>query len=141
MWVAVGNSHLGVERSVSIPMAEKKYTSPVTRPLDLGLPAHRLRTGVTLEKIAEETKISIRFLRAIEAEDFGQLPGGVYDRSYIRQYAAAVGFDATDLLACYRARMGSDAEECSKPRTEGKRSSKKRFALNWVRALGPTRFL
>jgi cytoskeletal protein RodZ len=91
-----------------------------------------------LEQIADETKISIRFLKAIEAEDFAQLPGGVYDRSYIRQYAAAVGFDAEELLACYRYRMGLDPADEPKAPVSG-RQSKKRFAIGWTRVAGPTR--
>ncbi len=67
----------------------------------LGLTRLRQRHGVTLEQIADKTKISIRFLRAIESEDFDQLPGGLFNKSYIRQYAAAVGIDESDLLAQY----------------------------------------
>ena len=67
----------------------------------LGLSKLRQRHGVSLEEIAEKTKISIRFLRAIESEDFDQLPGGLFSTSYIRQYAAAAGIDESDVLAQY----------------------------------------
>ena len=62
----------------------------------------RLRAGVSLEAIAESTKISMLFLRAIEAEEFQKLPGGIFDTSYIRQYAAAIGCDPAPILALYR---------------------------------------
>jgi hypothetical protein len=39
---------------------------------------------------------------AIEAEDFAQLPAGIYALSYIRQYAGAIGFDETAVVARYR---------------------------------------
>ena len=61
----------------------------------------RRRKGVTLSQIAESTKISTFFLEAIETEQFGKLPGGVFSRSYIRQYSAAVGIPDTQLLEAY----------------------------------------
>jgi cytoskeletal protein RodZ len=67
----------------------------------LGLEQIRRRKGVSLNQIAETTKISTFFLQAIESEQFGKLPGGVFNRSYIRQYAAAVGIAETDLLEAY----------------------------------------
>ena len=70
----------------------------LNRPPRLGLEEHRKRRGITLEQIAESTKISRRFLRAIEEGDYELLPGGVFTTSYIRQYAAATGFDAEPIL-------------------------------------------
>jgi cytoskeletal protein RodZ len=67
----------------------------------LGLRESRERSGVSLEQIAERTKISMQFLRAIEQEDFGRLPGGIFRTSYLRQYAAAIGLDEGQLLAQY----------------------------------------
>jgi cytoskeletal protein RodZ len=70
-----------------------------TSPLNLA--ASRLKRGISLEQIAEATKISIRFLRAIEDEEFEKLPGGIFNTSYLRQYAAATGLEETKLLAYY----------------------------------------
>lgn len=70
------------------------------RPPDLA--AVRQRKGISLREIADRTKISLRFLQAIEEGDFKTLPGGIYDRSYIRQYASAVGLEDTALLEYYR---------------------------------------
>jgi cytoskeleton protein RodZ len=75
-----------------------------TFPERLNLPALRSDKGISLREIAESTKISIRFLQAIEEGDFKQLPGGIYNTSYIRQYAREIGFEETALLAYYRAR-------------------------------------
>lgn len=58
--------------------------------------------GVTLEEIAESTKISTRLLRALEHEQFSELPGGVFTRSFIRAYAGYLGLDAEHVLAEYR---------------------------------------
>ena len=70
----------------------------------------RQRNGVSLEQVAEQTKISLRFLRAIEIEDFPQLPGGVFAANYIRQYAEASGLDAGDLLERYHQHLNPPAE-------------------------------
>ena len=50
----------------------------------------RQSKGITLEQIADTTKISIRYLRAIEEGRLAILPGGVYSINYIRQYAEAI---------------------------------------------------
>jgi Helix-turn-helix domain len=69
--------------------------------LCLNLKAHRERSGIALETVAMVTRIGLHFLRAIEAEDFARLPGGVYNTSYIRQYARAVGYNEAELLQHY----------------------------------------
>ncbi len=68
-----------------------------------GLIKWRQRKGISLETIAENTKLSIRHLRAIESGDFRKLPGGIYNTNYIRQYARAIGFDEAKLLSFYHA--------------------------------------
>lgn len=67
----------------------------------LGLATIRHNRGITLEQIAESTKISIRSLEAIERGDFRKLPGGIYNTSYIRQYARAIDYDESTLLNFY----------------------------------------
>jgi cytoskeleton protein RodZ len=48
---------------------------------------------VTLEAIATATKITTRYLQAVEQERFDQLPGGVFRRSIVRSYARTAGLD------------------------------------------------
>jgi hypothetical protein len=55
---------------------------------------HRIRSGVSLELICERTKISRHFLEAIEERAYQRLPGGIFDISYIRQYAEQIGYSA-----------------------------------------------
>lgn len=75
----------------------------------------RREHGVSLEQIANSTKISTRFLRAIECEEFEKLPGGVFNTNYIRQYASAIGVPAETVLSHYgaleAARMAEEASE------------------------------
>ncbi len=75
-------------------------------PRRLDLAAIRQSKGVTLDHIIETTKISKRFLQAIEEYDFDKLPGGVFNTSYIRQYARAVDIDECELLETYYAMKG-----------------------------------
>ena len=57
----------------------------------------RLRLGVDLNQVADKTKISLRFLQAIEADDYGKLPGGVFARMFVKQYADELGLDGASL--------------------------------------------
>lgn len=66
----------------------------------------RLRTareakGLTLGDIERITKIQIRYLTAIEDNEFDKLPGEFYVRAFIRQYAQVVGLDGKELLEDY----------------------------------------
>jgi cytoskeletal protein RodZ len=91
--------------------------------LELDLPMFRKRAGVSLEQIAESTKIGSRFLKAIEGEQFEQLPGGIFSTSYLRQYAEAIGYDEDALLAYYNQKMNPSEPISKGPQTEpGSRS-------------------
>ena len=74
----------------------------------LNLASIRERTGITLEQIAQSSRIAPHYLRAIEVEEFAKLPSGVYATSYIRQYARAIGYSETALLDHYRARRAEE---------------------------------
>ncbi len=51
--------------------------------------------GISLDEIAQHTKISTRMLEAIESDRFEQLPGGVFNRSFVLHYARYLGLDET----------------------------------------------
>lgn len=70
-------------------------------PSTLNLAQKRTAKNISIEDVANSTRINPLYLRAIEAEDFAQLPGGIYAVSYVRQYAAATGCDVNDVLARY----------------------------------------
>jgi cytoskeleton protein RodZ len=55
--------------------------------------------GVSLEEISAASKISIRFLQAIENEELAKLPGGIFTRSFVRTYARYLGLDEERVLA------------------------------------------
>jgi cytoskeletal protein RodZ len=70
--------------------------------------------GIALREISEQTRISIRYLEAIESDDYKRLPGGIFNRSFIRAYAKFVGVDEHLALEDYartlRERGESDDE-------------------------------
>ena len=55
--------------------------------------------GVSLEEIAESTKIGTRSLRALEDEDFEKLPGGIFNRGFVRAYSRFLGLDEEQTVA------------------------------------------
>jgi cytoskeleton protein RodZ len=57
----------------------------------------RLQNRISLERVSLETKIGVRLLEAIEAEQFEKLPGGVFRRSFVLQYARALQLDPDEI--------------------------------------------
>ena len=57
--------------------------------------------GISLDRIAAETRISTRFLLAIENEEFNLLPGGIFNRGFVRTYAEKVVLDPDQAVADY----------------------------------------
>jgi cytoskeleton protein RodZ len=57
--------------------------------------------GVTLDEISTATRIATRFLEAIENEQWERLPGGVFNRGFVRAVARYLGLDEEDILAEY----------------------------------------
>ncbi len=86
----------------------------------LELETIRRNRGISLEQISQATKISVRSLEAIEHGDFQKLPGGIYNTSYIRQYARAIDYDEGTLLAFYHRSMGTTDGPAASPGANGK---------------------
>jgi cytoskeletal protein RodZ len=65
------------------------------------LKREREMRGVSLEEISVATRIAPRFLEALENEQWEQLPGGVFNRGFIRSVARYLGLDEDSLVAEY----------------------------------------
>jgi cytoskeletal protein RodZ len=65
----------------------------------------REQRSITLEAISNVTKISTRMLRALEEENFNQLPGGVFNKGFVRAYARQVGLDEEEAITDYLAAL------------------------------------
>ena len=61
----------------------------------------REERGIGLREICEQTRISVHYLEAIEANDYKRLPGGVFNRSFIKAYAKCVGYDEREAVEGY----------------------------------------
>jgi cytoskeletal protein RodZ len=95
----------------------KRGATPSPKPnlaTGVDLSIYRQKAGISLEQVAAKTKISKRFLLAIEAEEFGQLPGGIFNTNYLRQYAEAIGMEEQELLERYGKKMNPPGEEAEK---------------------------
>lgn len=66
--------------------------------------------GITLDEITESTKISRRHLEALEGEHFDQLPGGVFNKGFVRAYAHFLGIDEDQAVADYSAASNEQPE-------------------------------
>lgn len=62
----------------------------------------REEKSISLQEIAESTHISIRFLQAIENDAYDVLPGGVFNRAFVRKFASKVGFDEEQAVNLYQ---------------------------------------
>jgi cytoskeletal protein RodZ len=77
--------------------------------------------GISLREIANQTKISLRFLQALEQDRVDILPGGIFRRTFVRQYARHVGLDAEKLVAEFMYAHG-DEPPAESPRAPERRS-------------------
>jgi cytoskeletal protein RodZ len=57
--------------------------------------------NLSLRDISDQTRISRRYLEAIEADDYKNLPGGIFNRSFVKAFAKAVGVDEAQALKAY----------------------------------------
>ena len=80
--------------------------------------------GVPLEEISGATKIHIRFLQALEDNQFDELPGEVFIKGYIRSYANIIGSDAEEVLNIYEECVGNKIENNSDSVTPSNTSAK-----------------
>src|ERR1700724_4667828 len=72
---------------------------------------------VSLNDVTVATRIAPRFLEAMENEDWEKLPGGVFNRGFVRSVARYLGLDEEGLLAEYDMAHGTQ-EQASPPREE-----------------------
>ncbi len=64
--------------------------------------------GVSLDEIAESTKIGTRLLKALEEEQFDLLPGGIFNKGFVRAYAKYLGMDEDQAVSDYLQAAGNE---------------------------------
>jgi len=78
----------------------------------------RNRRKLSLQEAEKATKIRARYLRALENEDWEQLPGDTYARAFIRTYAALLGLDGDRLADEQRRERGASRPGERLPRVD-----------------------
>jgi cytoskeletal protein RodZ len=66
--------------------------------------------GIPLREISDQTRISMHYLEAIESNDYKRLPGGIFNRSFVKAYARYVGYDEKEALEGYTRYMRDSGE-------------------------------
>jgi cytoskeletal protein RodZ len=61
----------------------------------------REERGIPLREISDQTRISIHYLEAIESNEYKRLPGGIFNRSFVKAYARYVGYDEKEAVEAY----------------------------------------
>lgn len=56
---------------------------------------------ITLREVSEATKINLRYLEMLERNDFRHLPGGVFNKGFVRAYAQYIGVDPEEMINAY----------------------------------------
>jgi cytoskeletal protein RodZ len=98
---------VGVDRSD----AGRGVTADPAPSLPERLYAARERKGVDLYRAERDTKIRARYLGALERGDYKDLPGAVYTKGFLRNYALYLGLDPDDVLLQWRRERGDVKEQ------------------------------
>src|ERR1700757_2545243 len=75
----------------------------------------RMRARIDVSEIEAQTKIRAKYLRALENEEWGLLPGPTFVKSFLRTYAQALGLDGKALVEQYRAGFERPSEALLDP--------------------------
>ncbi len=124
------------------PQLRLGMSAPDERAADVGTYLRRAREqrGLTLQQLADSTKISVRTLDALERNQLSKLPGGIFSRSFVRNYAREVGLDPEAAAAKFVAAFPDDVARAEVPaaRVENAEGfeSHRRVAASAVRLLG-----
>ncbi len=82
------------------------------------LKQERERRKVALDEISVATKIGVRFLRALEEDRFDELPGGIFNKGFVRAYARHLGLDEEQTVADFLQATGASQPAPETPETQ-----------------------
>jgi len=80
---------------------ERAQASGVESSLGVQLRRAREAQNLSLRDVSDQTRISRRYLEAIEADDYKNLPGGIFNRSFVKAFAKTVGLNEADAIRAY----------------------------------------
>jgi cytoskeleton protein RodZ len=90
----------------------------------------REQRGASLEAVSSVTRISVRILEAFENEQWNRLPGGIFNRGFLRSIARYLKIDEEALIAAYVA-AANDSPEGRSPAVEARSNP---LRLVWISA-------
>jgi cytoskeleton protein RodZ len=90
-------------RLVEVPRPAPSAPTPAADAMTFGdhLRAARTARGITVREISVRTRIALRSLEALEQNEIGKLPGGIFSRAFVRAYAQEVGLDPDDTVRMF----------------------------------------
>jgi transcriptional regulator with XRE-family HTH domain len=129
-------------RSAKVGWLRDGRKMPINTDGDFGarLRAFRERQGITLEAIADSTKIRRSFLADLERNDLSRWPGGIYRRGFVREYAKAVGLPASATVDefCQLFPESTESETRPSPDRKATKASSAEWRLTLAGAPRPT---
>src|SRR5271163_3104157 len=99
----------------------------------------RMRARIDVSEIEAETKIRAKYLRALENEEWGLLPGPTFVKSFLRTYAQALGLDGKALVEEYRVSHERPSEAALEPIVSSPRHARTRAPGSGRSPSGPSR--
>jgi cytoskeleton protein RodZ len=93
------------------------------------LKAIRLEKKISLEQVAEQTRVGMGSLLLIEQEEHEQLPAEVFVKGFIRAYAAAIGADGDEAIRRYELRLDVVPKMAESEASGGKSESRRWWKL------------
>jgi len=74
---------------------------------------------ISLREVSHATKINMRYLEALESNEFEHLPGGVFNRGFVRAYCQFIGVDAEAMVNAYMLEEQAQTDAQGEPREGG----------------------
>ncbi len=71
--------------------------------------------GVSISEIADQTRVSAYYLEAIESDDYRVLPGGIFNKGFVKAFAKYVGVDEQEALQDYAVLIAEQGDKLSVP--------------------------
>jgi hypothetical protein len=99
----------------------------------------RMRARIDVSEIEAKTKIRAKYLRALENEEWGLLPGPTFVKSFLRTYAQALGLDGKALVEEYRVSHEHPSEAALEPIVSSSQRSRGRPPSGGRAPGGPSR--
>ena len=96
------------------------------------LKAERERLGLTEKQVADRLHITMHYVRALETDGFEKLPGVVFARGYIKNYALLLGLDKDELITQFDTIISNRNPSSRTVIKPGSRSNRRKQVLFWL---------